>query len=100
MAETATVARPYAEAVFGLAEKAAALAAWQEMLATMAQVAAHPEMCACISNPNLGARQLYDLFIALCREDFPADGRNFVRVLIENDRLELLPEIHGQFIEL
>ena len=44
MAEVATVARPYAEAVFGLAEKAGALAKWQEMLATMAQVAAHPEM--------------------------------------------------------
>lgn len=100
MAETATVARPYAEAVFGLAENASALAKWQEMLAAMARIAAYPEVRACISNPNLGARQLYDLFIALCREDFPADGRNFVRVLIENDRLELLPEIHGQFIEL
>ena len=36
MAETATVARPYAEAVFGLADKAAMLAKWQEMLAAMA----------------------------------------------------------------
>src|SRR6266571_942526 len=100
MAETATVARPYAEAVFGLAEKAGAFAPWSDMLATMARVAAHPDMRACISNPNLGARQLYDLFMALCREDFPVDARNFVRVLIENDRLELLPEIHGRFIEL
>ncbi|HLQ01841.1 MAG TPA: F0F1 ATP synthase subunit delta [Burkholderiales bacterium] len=100
MAEAATVARPYAEAVFGLAEKAGALAQWQEMLAAMAQIAAHPDMRACISNPNLGARPLYDLFMALCKEDFPVDARNFVRVLIENDRLELLPEIHGQFIEL
>src|SRR5258708_21332994 len=100
MAETATVARPYAEAVFGLAEKAGAFAPWQDMLAIMARVAAHPDMRSCISNPNLGAKQLYDLFMALCKEDFPADARNFVRVLIANDRLALLPEIHRQFVEL
>src|SRR5712691_12008387 len=101
MAEAATISRPYAEAVFGLAEKAGAFAPWQERLAIMARVAAHPEMRSCISNPNLGAKQLYDLFMELCKEeDFPADARNFVRVLIANDRLALLPEIHGQFVEL
>src|SRR5260370_26614421 len=100
MAETATVARPYAEAVFGLAEKAGAFAPWQDMLPTMARVAAHPDMRSCISNPNLGAKQLYDLFMALCKEDFPAAARNFVRARIANDRLALLPEIHRQFVEL
>src|SRR6266513_2029006 len=97
MAEAATIARPYAEAVFGLAEKAGAFAPWLERLAIMARVAAHPEMRSCISNPNLGAKPLYDLFMELCREDFPADARNFVRVLIANDRLTLLPQIHAQF---
>src|SRR6059036_383702 len=100
MSEAATIARPYAEAVFGLAERAGAFANWLNMLAIMARVAAHPDMRACISNPNLGAKQLYDLFMELCKEDFPVDARNFVRVLIANDRLALLPEIHQQFIEL
>ena len=100
MAEGATIARPYAEAVFGLAQKQGAFAPWLGMLATMARVAAHPDMRACISNPNLGAKQLYDLFVELCKEDFPVDARNFVRVLIANDRLALLPEIHRQFVEL
>src|SRR6266545_7782459 len=58
MAEAATIARPYAEAVFGLADKAGAFAKWLGMLATMARVAAHPDMRSCISNPNLGAKQL------------------------------------------
>ena len=44
MAETATIARPYAEAVFGLADKAGASANWLDMLATLAQVAGNPEM--------------------------------------------------------
>ena len=100
MAEIATTARPYAQAVFGLADKAGNSGNWLEMLATMAQVAGHADMQACIGNPNLGAKQLYDLFIALCKEDFPAEARNFLRVLIANDRLGLLPEIHAQFTDL
>src|SRR5260370_29175682 len=94
MAETTTVARPYAQAVFGLAEKAGAFAPWQDMLAIMARVAAHADMRSCISNPNLGAKQLYELFMALCKEDFPSDARHFVRVLIAYYPLALLPAIH------
>jgi F-type H+-transporting ATPase subunit delta len=100
MAETATIARPYAEAVFGLAEKTGSAGNWLSILATMAQVAGNPEMKACISNPNVGEKALYDLVIALCKEDFPAEARNFVRVLIANGRLALLPGIHAQFAEL
>ena len=100
MAETATIARPYAQAVFGLADKAGSSGKWLEILATMAQVAGNPDMQACIGNPNLGAKQLYDLFVALCRQDFPAEARNFVRVLIDNGRLGMLPEIHTQFAQL
>lgn len=100
MAETATIARPYAEAVFGLADKAGNSGNWLEMLATMGQVAGNPDMQACIGNPNLGAKQLYDLFVSLCKLDLPAEARNFVRVLIDNNRLGLLPEIHAQFAEL
>jgi F-type H+-transporting ATPase subunit delta len=100
MAETATIARPYAEAAFGLAEKAGNSGKWLGWLATMARVAGNPEMQACIGNPGVGAKPLYDLFIALCREDFPEEARNFVRVLIANDRLALLPEIYAQFAAL
>ena len=100
MAETATIARPYAEAVFGLADKAGASGNWLVTLGTMAQVAGNPEMQACIGNPNVGPKALYDLFIALCKTDFPIEARNFVRVLIANDRLALLPEIYAQFGEL
>ena len=100
MAEAATIARPYAEAVFGLAEKSGALAKWSEMLAGMARAAAHPEMQSWITNPNLSPRQLYDLFMSLGVADPPAELRNFVRLLIANDRLGLLPDIHAQFVQL
>ena len=102
MAESATVARPYAQALFELADKAGTSAKWLDMLATLAQAAGNPEMQACISNPNVGDKALYDLVIALSKgkDDFPAEARNFVRVLIANDRLALLPEIYAQFGEL
>ena len=68
MAETATLARPYAEAVFRLADSGGRLAAWSGTLARMAQVAAHPDMQACIGNPNLGSDKLYGLFASLSGE--------------------------------
>ena len=86
--------------MFGLADKAGSLAKWLDTLAVMAKVAAHPDMRACITNPNIGAKQVYDLFIELCKKDFPVEARNFVRVLIANDRLALLPEIYAQFMDL
>jgi F-type H+-transporting ATPase subunit delta len=97
MAEIATVARPYAEAVFGLADRAGTTGNWLSILGTMAQVAGNPEMQSCIGNPNVGPKALYDLFMLLCKQDFAEDARNFVRVLIANDRLGLLPEIYAQF---
>jgi F-type H+-transporting ATPase subunit delta len=100
MAEAATVARPYAEAVFGLAEKAGALAPWSRALGGMARIASHPDMQRWIANPNLTARQLYDLFMSLGVGDLPEEQRNFVRLLIANDRLTLLPEILAQFVQL
>ena len=97
MADVATIARPYAEAVFELADTAHTLSEWSQLLATMAEVASHPAMQACISNPNLTSEQLYALFVSLCREQLSASAQNFVRVLIENDRLSLLPQIRAAF---
>ena len=100
MAEAATVARPYAEAVFGLAQKAGALAPWAQALASMARMASHPDMQVWIANPNLSPRQLYDLFMSLGAGDLTEEQRNLLRLLISNDRLGLLPQIHAQFVQL
>jgi F-type H+-transporting ATPase subunit delta len=97
MAETATLARPYAEAVFRLADAGGTLAPWSGALRTLAQVAAHPDMQECLSKFDLTAAQLQDLFLSLCPGDLTAEARNFVHLLIEYDRLALLPEIFGQF---
>jgi F-type H+-transporting ATPase subunit delta len=100
MAELATIARPYAEAVFGLADKSGGLERWAQLLAALARVVEHPQVEAVIANPNLQPDQLYGVIVALSKADLPVDAQNFVRLLIANDRLGLLPDIHRQFVEL
>jgi len=97
MAETATLARPYAEAVFRLGDTGGTLAAWSGTLRTLAQVAAHPDMQECLTKFDLTAVQLQDLFLSLCHGDLSAEAKNFIQLLIEYDRLTLLPEIFAQF---
>jgi F-type H+-transporting ATPase subunit delta len=94
MAENVTIARPYAEAIFALADAGGTLARWSQALAVMAGVAVHPELRAAIANPNLSARQVYGLFAGACG-DLTVEAQNLVHVLIENSRLALLPEIRA-----
>jgi F-type H+-transporting ATPase subunit delta len=97
MAEPSTVARPYAEAAFKLAEEAGALAKWAEMLGALALVARDERVRRAIANPNLSDEQAAGVFIAVLAGKLSAEGENFVRVLAHNKRLELLPLMHEQF---
>jgi F-type H+-transporting ATPase subunit delta len=98
MAENVTVARPYAEAIFALADRDRGLDKWSRTLAVMAVAAANPEMRAAIGNPNLSADQVYGLFAGACG-DLALEAQNLVRVLIENRRLAMLPEIRDIYEE-
>lgn len=99
MAENVTIARPYAEAIFALADAGGALGRWSQMLAVMAAVAANPELRAATGNPNFSADQVYGLFAGACG-DLPTEAQNLLRVLIENGRLATLPEIRDIYEEL
>jgi F-type H+-transporting ATPase subunit delta len=95
MAEIATIARPYAEAAFRLAQQRQALPAWSEALERLAQVAGDPQAGALIGNPNVAPTQVIDLFSSAGGKD--AEVGSFVRLLAENGRLACLPEIAAQF---
>jgi F-type H+-transporting ATPase subunit delta len=97
MAEPSTVARPYAEAAFKLADEAGALARWSEMLAGLAAVAADPRVRQAAADPRLSDAERAGLFITILGGRLSGDAENFVRVLAQNDRLALLPEIREQF---
>jgi len=97
MAEPSTIARPYAEAAFRLADESGKLAEWSAALANLAAVAADARVRAAAGDPNLSAAQVAGLFISILAGKLPADGENFVRVLADNGRLGLLGEIRAQY---
>ncbi|MFZ6816171.1 F0F1 ATP synthase subunit delta [Undibacterium sp. Rencai35W] len=96
MAELATIARPYAEALFRVAQSGN-LSAWSELVAEMAQAAAHPDVVALAHNPKVSANQTAEAFLSVLKSPVNDEAKNFVNVLTEYDRLTLLPEIAAQF---
>ena len=101
MAELSTIARPYAEALFGAASAdGAGLAAWADLVTEMAQAAGHPEVQATLSDPSLDAAGRVALLSSLLKSPVSQPAANFLALLAENDRLSLLPEIATQFVQL
>jgi F-type H+-transporting ATPase subunit delta len=100
MAERRTAARPYAEAVFGIAVDGKRLAAWSEMLAFAAAVANDARVTAIANDPRVARADIAKLFLDICGKRLDASGANFIRVLAENRRLTLLPEIAALYEEL
>lgn len=97
MAEPSTVARPYAEAAFRLADAAGALGKWLEMLGALAQVAQDERVQRAVADPNLSDAQVAGMFISILSGRLSAEADNLLRVLAENGRIGLLPEIRAQF---
>jgi F-type H+-transporting ATPase subunit delta len=97
MAELSTLARPYAEAVFRLAKSADDLKGWSGRLGAAAQVVTDPQMRALIADPNVPAGKVSDLLVSILGDSLGDKGVNLIKLLAENDRLTLLPEIDAQF---
>jgi len=97
MAEPSTIARPYAEAAFRLADSQGKLADWSAALANLAAVAADARVKAAVGDPNLPAAKVAGLFVSILAGKLSGDAENFVRVLADNGRLEVLAEIRVQY---
>ena len=96
MAELATVARPYAEALFRVALQGN-MAAWSELVSELAQVGANPDVQAFAANPNVTARDLVATLTSLVKSPMTPEASNFLQMLAENGRIALLPQIGAQF---
>ena len=99
MAEKNTIARPYAQAAFSLAESQGNLKKWSDMLQLVAAVASDDAMQVLIGNPSIDNDRLVDIFIGICGDGLDQHGQNFVRVLAENKRLDVMPEIADLYEE-
>ena len=95
MAELATIARPYAEALFKSSRNDLnGTALWLDALAT---VASNSQLLQFADNPKVGHQQVFDVVSDVARVQLPQAGQNFLRTVIENGRLAALPEIAHQF---
>src|SRR5690606_30601311 len=97
MAESITLARPYANAAFEVAAADNALAQWSQMLKTLAAVTSQAKISALLKNPALTAEKQSEALLSICGDDVSGKGSNMVRLLAENRRLALLPQISELF---
>jgi F-type H+-transporting ATPase subunit delta len=95
MAELATIARPYAEALFKAAKSdLAGTAVWLDAIAA---VAANPQLQQFASNPQAHPAQVLDLLSSVAKVNLTEQGKNFCNTVIDNGRVNALPEIAAQF---
>lgn len=98
MAELATIARPYAEALFETCRNDTANT--QTWLDAIAAAADTPQLQQFAANPKVQGGEVFRLVTSVLSQPLPDRGANFLRTVIENDRLAALPEIAKRFREL
>ena len=95
MAELATIARPYAEALFkSFADDLTGAAAWLDELAA---IASNVQLQQYAGNPGTTSAQTFDVMAGVVQNALPDSAKNFLRAVIDNGRISVLPEIASQF---
>ncbi len=93
MSDNTTAARPYARAVFETAQGASTQAEWSELLAFLSSAVVNEDIATALESPHMGASDKGELMIEICGDKITDAGRNFLKLLAENGRLALMPEI-------
>lgn len=99
MAEALTIARPYAEAAFKLAQDAKALPAWSELLEKLTMIVGSDSAAPLVGSPSLSPDQVAGI-LADTAGDLTDDQRRFVGVITENGRLDVMAEVSEHFSRL
>ena len=99
MAELATIARPYADALFKAATAGAGmdLAGTADWVDELAAIAANPQLRDLADNPKVTADQVFAVVTGVARTALSDMAKNFLRTVIDNGRLNALPEVAAQF---
>jgi len=97
MAEIATLARPYANAVFDIAKADRQFEAWSRQLAFAGAAVSAPALKALVDTPSATSDEKARRIAAVCGDDLSHKGRRLLEVLARNKRLHLLPEISAQY---
>ena len=100
MAEISTIARPYATAVFNFANESKSLSNWSDTLVLLSTIIQDEHIKSIIEDTKILDSEREDLILNVCKGKLDENGSNFVKLLVENKRLLILPEISLFFEEL
>ena len=97
MEDLSTIARPYAQAVLAQAEKEKKLGEWSDMLDFLSAAVRDPQLSGIIANPSIESARLSELLLQVADGRLSETGVNLVKVLVENRRVQALPQIAEQY---
>ena len=100
MADNASIARPYAQAVFDLAHETTSYNEWSAALSHLTAISSDNDFSAMVSDPRVERSRLTELMVDLSKDVLPEGGENFVTLLVQNSRVEALIDIEQQFNDL
>ena len=100
MADFTTAARPYAKAVFELAKETNQFDAWSGRLEFWSALVVHPDMSQRLEAPGLTQEDRATMIETVAGDEMDDNSRNFIRLLSENNRIALLPDIFGLYESL
>lgn len=100
MADVSTIARPYARAAFELARDSGKFDQWQRALTTLAAIARLHDVQVMLKDPRVTTAEQSEVFIAAAADTLDHHAKNFVKVLAQYRRLDVLPEIEADFTQL
>lgn len=100
MADNASIARPYAKAVFDLAQQENAFDAWTAALEQLAVISNDADFSALVSDPRVEGAKVAELLTDLAKDSLPEGGANLIKLLVQNDRVQSLVDINQQYTDL
>ncbi|MFT6034032.1 MAG: F-type H+-transporting ATPase subunit delta [Arenicella sp.] len=100
MADNASIARPYAKAVFDLAQQENAFDAWTTALEQLAVISNDADFNALVSDPRVEGVKVAELLTDLAKDSLPEGGANLIKLLVQNDRVQSLVDINQQYTDL
>lgn len=100
MADTTTIARPYAKAAFEAAQAGGGLKEWSDLLRMLSSITSDSEMQAFLANPDVDIGQKCQAILDIGGDGLSDQGRNFIKLLADNRRLSVVPDIAAVYEEL
>jgi len=97
MTDFTTAARPYANAVYDIANQTSALDSWGDALANLATLVSDVQMSELLNNPEMGKQQKGDMLIQVLGDKLDEQQQNLVKLMAENGRLSIMPDVRDQF---